>query len=92
VVNVIVHGRPPMLLRIWAQPDRMTVTVADTGSGPVDPFIGLVLPTSSSGGGLGLWISHQLVDITHRCHGYAIRMTAGRPASQFVEARRRARR
>jgi len=60
--------------------------VTDTGTGPVDPFVGLLPRTGSSGGGLGLWISHQLVDITHRRHpsGYTIRIstapsrTAGR--------------
>jgi hypothetical protein len=37
---------------------------------------------ADQGPGLGLWISHQLVDITHRRHpgGYTIRMTATRAA------------
>ena len=42
VANAIVHGQPPIVLRIWAQPDRMTVTVTDTGAGPTDPFVGLL--------------------------------------------------
>jgi len=77
VANAILHGQPPIVLRIWEQPDRITVTVTDTGAGPVDPFAGLLPPPDSSGSGLGLWISHQLVDITHRRHpgGYTIRMT-----------------
>ena len=82
VANAILHGQPPIVLRIWEQPDRTTVTVTDTGTGPVDPFVGLLPPTNPSGGGLGLWISQQLVDITHHRHpgGYTIRMTAARPA------------
>lgn len=81
VANAILHGQPPIVLRIWGQPDGMTVTVTDTGTGPVDPFVGLLPPPGPTGGGLGLWISHQLVDITHRRHpgGYTIRMTAARP-------------
>jgi anti-sigma regulatory factor (Ser/Thr protein kinase) len=82
VANAIVHGRPPIVLRLWAQPNRVTVTVTDTGTGPTDPFVGL-LPAGhrdlqSDGPGLGLWISHQLVDVTHRRHpgGYTVRMTA----------------
>ena len=45
VANAILHGQPPIVLRIWEQPDRMTVTVTDTGTGPVDPFVGLLPPT-----------------------------------------------
>jgi anti-sigma regulatory factor (Ser/Thr protein kinase) len=81
VVNAIVHGQPPIVLRIWTQPDRVTVTVTDTGTGPTDPFIGLLPPDTAEGRGLGLWISHQLVDVTHRRHpdGYTIRITATHP-------------
>jgi anti-sigma regulatory factor (Ser/Thr protein kinase) len=86
VANAIVHGRRPIVLRLWVQPNRVTVTVTDTGTGPSDPFVGL-LPAGHpdpqlDGSGLGLWISHQLVDVTHRRHpgGYTIRMTATRPA------------
>jgi anti-sigma regulatory factor (Ser/Thr protein kinase) len=82
VANAIVHGRPPVVLRLWTQPGQVTTTVTDTGHGPTDPFAGL-LPADhpnrqSDGPGLGLWISHQLVDVTHRRHpgGYTIRMAA----------------
>ena len=44
VANAIMHGRPPIVLRIWEQSDRMTVTVTDIGTGPVDPFAGLLPP------------------------------------------------
>lgn len=82
VANAIMHGRPPVVLRLWTQPGRVTVTVTDIGTGPTDPFVGL-LPAGHPGQqpgepGLGLWISHQLVDITHRRHsgGYTVRLTA----------------
>ena len=76
VSNAILHGRPPVVLRMWVQPDRLTVTVTDTGTGPTDPFVGLLPPEHSNGAGLGLWISHQLADITHRRHpdGYTVRL------------------
>ena len=86
VANAIVHGQPPIVLRLWEQPHQITVTVTDTGDGPTDPFVGL-LPAGHTDqqpdqSGLGLWISHQLIDVTHRRHpsGYTIRITAGRPA------------
>jgi anti-sigma regulatory factor (Ser/Thr protein kinase) len=78
VGNARRHGRPPVVLRLWVQPGRLTVTVTDTGPGPTNPFLGLLPPDHPNGAGLGLWISHQLVDMTHRRHrdGYTVRMTA----------------
>jgi anti-sigma regulatory factor (Ser/Thr protein kinase) len=84
VTNALIHGRPPTLLRLWAQPDRVTVTVTDTGPGPTDPLVGLLPPDPMNGPGpgpgprLGLWLSHQLVDVAHRHHrdGYTIRLAA----------------
>lgn len=78
VSNAWRHGRPPVILRLWVQPGRLTATVTDTGTGPTNPFLGLLPPDSPHGAGLGLWISHQLVDMTHRRHsaGYTVRMTA----------------
>ena len=78
VSNAGLHGRPPVILRLWVQPGRLTVTVTDTGTGPTNPFLGLLPPDHPHGAGLGLWISHQLVDMTHRRHrdGYTVRMTA----------------
>lgn len=78
VTNAMVHGRPPVVLRLWMEPGRLTVTVTDTGTGPTNPFLGLLPPDHSNGSGLGMWITHQLVDVAHRRHrdGYTIRMTA----------------
>jgi anti-sigma regulatory factor (Ser/Thr protein kinase) len=78
VSNARLHGRPPVILRLWVQPGRLTVTVTDTGTGPTNPFLGVLPPDHPNGSGLGLWISHQLVDVTHRRHrdGYTVRMTA----------------
>jgi hypothetical protein len=71
---LITPGRPPTLLRVWAQTDRVTVTVTvtDTGPGPTDPLVGLLPPDPLTGPGpgprVGLWLSHQLVDVAHRHH------------------------
>ncbi len=87
VSNARTHGRPPVILRLWVQPGRLTVTVTDTGTGPTDPFLGLLPPDHPHGTGLGLWISHQLVDMTHRRHdaGYTVCMTATDPAAPAPE-------
>ena len=85
VTNALMHGRPPTLLRLWAQPDRVTVTVTDTGPGPSDPLVGLLPPEPLNGPGpgarFGLWLSHQLVDVAHRHDpdGYTIRLAATHP-------------
>ncbi|WP_311560566.1 sensor histidine kinase [Pseudonocardia charpentierae] len=82
LANAIVHGRPPTVLRLWAQLDRITVTVTDTGPGPTDPFVGLLPPELSNSSGLGLWLSHQLVDITRRHpHGNTVRLAIAHTAS-----------
>ena len=62
VSNARLHGRPPVILRLWVQSGRLTVTVTDAGAGPTDPFLGLLPPDHPHGTGLGLWISHQLVE------------------------------
>ncbi len=88
VTNALLHGRPPTVLRLWAQPDRVTVTVTDTGPGPADPLVGLLPPDPANRhgpgheAGFGLWLSHQLVDVTHRRHpdGYTIRLAAPTPS------------
>ena len=94
VINALIHGRLPTVRRLWAQPGRVTVTVTvtvtDTGPGPTDPLVGLLPPDPPNGlhpgpgplPGLGLWLSHQLVDVTHRHHaaGFTIRLAAAHPA------------
>jgi anti-sigma regulatory factor (Ser/Thr protein kinase) len=76
VSNASRHGRPPVVLRIWVRPGGLTVTVTDAGTGPTNPFVGLLPADHPNGAGLGLWIAHQLVDVTHRRHpdGYTVRL------------------
>jgi anti-sigma regulatory factor (Ser/Thr protein kinase) len=93
VTNALQHGRPPTVLRLWAQPGRVTVTVTDAGPGPTDPLadplagpVSTEPPTDSAddpfpGPALGLWLIHQLVDVTRRSEpsGYTICLTATHP-------------
>ena len=84
VANANAHGRPPVEVRAWAVPDRMVVTVTDRGTGPEDPYVGL-LPGRMSPegtGGLGMWITFQLCDdvvLARRADGFTVRLVAGRP-------------
>ncbi|XVU28315.1 anti-sigma factor RsbA family regulatory protein [Actinoplanes sp. CA-054009] len=82
VSNAILHGAPPVTVRLWAAPERMVVAVTDTGDGPDAPFVGL-FPTSAAAarGGLGLWLAFQacgLVTLGHGPDGFTIRLVAGR--------------
>jgi anti-sigma regulatory factor (Ser/Thr protein kinase) len=80
VTNAYRHGRPPVTVRIWAEGDRVVVTVHDTGDGPADRLAGLVPVPSSTPDrhlGLGLWVTHQLdIDVTlrHAGDGFTVRL------------------
>ena len=81
VTNAIIHGRPPVVMRVWAAAERMLVTVADRGDGPPDPYAGLIPRPSAiaGGGGFGLWLVHQLVVTTasRTEDGFTLRLIAG---------------
>lgn len=47
VANAADHGRPPVVVRVWAGPEGVVVTVSDAGPGPADLLAG-VLPSASS--------------------------------------------
>jgi anti-sigma regulatory factor (Ser/Thr protein kinase) len=80
VTNAFLHGRPPIVLRAWTAPRRMVVTVTDTGTGPADPYVGLLPQPGAPEGGLGLWITHQMcsfVGLHRHPNGFTIRLVAG---------------
>ena len=82
VTNSIRYGRPPTVVRIWTGRDRMVVTVTDAGSGPADPYAGLLPVADASDGGRGLWIAYQSCNhvIASQAAGrYTLRLTAGNP-------------
>ncbi|WP_203810792.1 sensor histidine kinase, partial [Actinoplanes couchii] len=59
VANAQRHGHGPVRLRLWNGADRLVATVTDSGTGPKDPFAGLLATGDGANGGLGLWITHQ---------------------------------
>ena len=81
VSNALLHGEPPVTVRIWAAPDRVVVSVHDSGPGPADPLTGLVPAAHSpSDPGMGLWVLHQLdIDtaLIHTGDGFTVRLRAG---------------
>jgi anti-sigma regulatory factor (Ser/Thr protein kinase) len=82
VTNALIHGRPPVRVRAWAEPSRIVVTVTDGGPGPADPAAGLM--PSGGPGGLGLWMAHQLctyVSLRRDPDGFTIRLIAEDPAA-----------
>lgn len=84
ITNAMVHGRPPVRVRMWTAPHRMLVAVTDRGPGPANPFAGLtpVYATHTGQGGLGLWLAHQMcsyVSFRHEPEGFTIRLFAGAP-------------
>jgi len=83
VINAQLYGLPPTTVKVWRSQDRLVVHVHDTGPGPPDRLTGLVpAPDSSSGAGLGLWLSHQLsnIDIAliSDAGGFTVRLRGGR--------------
>lgn len=82
VTNAMSHGVPPIVVRAWAGPDRVVVTVTDRGKGPADPFAGLRAAAHAPTGGLGLWLTHQLCDhvaMSLTADGFTVRMISGNP-------------
>lgn len=80
VTNALVHGAPPVVLRVWAGDDRVVAVVDDRGRGPDNALVGLGPLLGDGGGGRGLWLAHQLdVDIALLVSsgGFAVRLRAG---------------
>lgn len=78
VTNALRHGRPPVHVRVWSEPQRLVVTVHDTGGGPQDPFAGLLRAPDRASGGFGLWMAHQLchhVALDRDDDGFTVRLT-----------------
>ena len=78
ITNAVKHGCPPVHLRAWLLDTHCVVRVTDQGSGPADPFVGLVPVDHADGGegGFGLWITNQLceVDTLHDDDGYTVHL------------------
>ncbi|WP_199443165.1 sensor histidine kinase [Umezawaea beigongshangensis] len=82
VTNALRHGRGPVRFRVWSAPGQLVATVHDRGTGPADPFAGLLPASNSPSGGFGLWLAHQLcshVTLDRGADGFTVRLTAGDP-------------
>jgi anti-sigma regulatory factor (Ser/Thr protein kinase) len=80
VSNALMHGRAPVVMRVWSAPGRVVVTVTDSGTGPTDPYAGLLPRAGAPEGGLGLWMAHQLcsfVGLQRERDQFTIRLVAG---------------
>jgi anti-sigma regulatory factor (Ser/Thr protein kinase) len=71
VDNAIVHGRPPVRLAAWADPDRVVVTVTDQGSGPAEPYMALLPgdPDADLDEANSLYVISQAVSDVSLFHG-----------------------
>jgi anti-sigma regulatory factor (Ser/Thr protein kinase) len=85
VTNAVVYGRAPVVLRAWALPDRIVVSVLDHGSGPDDPFVGMVPLFTAPSGGLGLHVAYQtcsLVTMSRTDSDFTVHLTMRRPITE----------
>lgn len=82
VSNAHRHGRMPIRVHFWTGHDRIVVTVSDGGTGPEDPFAGLLPASNGSVTGHGLWITYQScnhVAMNRGSDAFTLRLTAGNP-------------
>jgi anti-sigma regulatory factor (Ser/Thr protein kinase) len=89
VVNGLVHGRPPVRVRLWIPPGRLVCTVTDAGPGFDDPVAGYVRPDPddafSPGSGTGLWLARQLCDRVETAQtpaGFTVRLVTSARAAR----------
>jgi anti-sigma regulatory factor (Ser/Thr protein kinase) len=78
VTNALTSGRPPVVVRAWVADDRIVVTVQDSGTGPSDPFVGMLPTANAPAGGLGLHIAYQsctLVTMTRGPSDFTVHLT-----------------
>jgi anti-sigma regulatory factor (Ser/Thr protein kinase) len=80
--NGMVHGGPPVRVRLWTDHGRAVCTVTDQGPGIDNPFAGYVPAhgTDFTRGGMGLWMARRLcdrVDLNHGPDGFTVRLEMG---------------
>lgn len=79
VTNSLLHGSPPVRLRLWTSAMRLLCTVTDAGAGFDDPFAGYTAPIANGepDGGMGLWAARQLcdrMDLYRSPEGFTVRV------------------
>jgi anti-sigma regulatory factor (Ser/Thr protein kinase) len=78
--NGLIHGLPPVQVRVWAAPERLVATVTDRGNGIDDPLAGYVPAhvDEPNEAGLGLWVARLLchqVQMSSTPDGFTVRLT-----------------
>lgn len=85
VTNALVHGLPPVRLRVWADADRVLCAVTDAGPGHDGALAGYRLPRAAPLSGAGLWAARQLVASVRArrdATGFTVLLDAVRPGSR----------
>ena len=62
VTNAILHGAPPVEIRVWREPTETVLHIHDQGANPIDRYADLRPRTGGEHGGFGLWTIGQLAD------------------------------
>lgn len=61
--NSLIHGAPPATFTVWTDGDDLVCEIADAGR-ITDPLVGRERPSTLQEGGRGLWLIHQLCDLS----------------------------
>jgi anti-sigma regulatory factor (Ser/Thr protein kinase) len=78
--NAFDHGRDPVFVTAWTDPESFICQIEDSGSGKIDLHTGYS-PPSNGNHGWGLWLARQITDsleIGRGPFGSAIRLTMRR--------------
>lgn len=82
--NGLMHGRPPVLARLWVDAHSLMCAVTDHGPGIDDHLIGFTPPDHDArSGGRGLWL------VRHLCDGLALHRDDGGFTVRLHSARNR---
>jgi anti-sigma regulatory factor (Ser/Thr protein kinase) len=77
VTNAALHGRPPVIVRIWPDNAAVVCEVEDAGGGFHDALTGYTEPPPASPSGRGLWIVRRVCDCVDVLRGegrFAVRV------------------
>lgn len=82
LTNAIVHGVPPVTVRMWVDHDHVVTTVTDRGDGVDDMFLGFTTRPAADPDApphQGLWLARQMCDdlsFRHDTEGFTVRVRA----------------
>jgi anti-sigma regulatory factor (Ser/Thr protein kinase) len=76
--NALMHGRPPVSVRVWTSGGVVQCTVTDHGDGFDLPLAGYLPPADPGAAGAGLWLARHTVDRVSSARtpdGFTVRLT-----------------